>query len=391
MTEQQMLEKFQGIIQFQTTLHENKTDWLLEKLIPLLNIPFDQQSYEQARLYAKENQKPSVYYKQGMTDSRCLVLVEFWTFSSHYIIIRCNESLANQVRELLKQAAKENDLQNCLIKQSKMNDIVRRHDLEIDIVDEFDLWSTLFKQRRFWKEYIFLGLDEEMYPSDDMIYPELVDPIRFNITDDSGFMVWIGDRITDSTLCLSHPSLSKPFELGWDDGAMWHPHVLRWEELDKICLYLTIQYPDHFVVPFLLMHRFAPVTRQDDEKEIARKVKAAWRSLGLFTEEEIEQFDAMVHFKPHFEWSYESDQGWYHACESPSDIYSMRHICNDRFPFKALDEVLQAIDQQMDTAEWKEAEEKWKTLLLTYSTEEDNHWFERRESTRELADGDLPF
>lgn len=377
MNEQQMLEKYQGILQFQTSIDDNKTVELLENLMPLLHIPFNKTSYEQARFTAREKKTTTVFYQHGLADPRCMVLIEFWNYTT-YLIIRFHDSMETAVRDLLKEVIGKDDFQNCLIKQSKMNAIVRRHDLEIDIVDEFDLWNTFFKQRSFWREYIFFKPDEKIHPSQYIIYPELVDPIEFKITDDSAFMVCIGERIVDSTLYLSHPSLLAPFELGWNDFIQCHPHALRWEELEKICLYLTIHHSDQFVVPFLLMHRFALVTKQDDEKAIARKVKAAWRSLGLFTEEEMEQFEVMLHFKPHFAWSYEPNQGWYHACESPDDIYSKRHVCTDRFPFKELDEVLQAIDRQMDSIKWKEAEEKWKALVSTFSKVEDEHWLERK-------------
>lgn len=322
--------------------------------------------------------------------------------SAPTLIIRFNESFEVPIRDLFKQITGKDDLQNCLIQQSKMNEIVRRHNLNIDIVDEFDLWSTIFKSPNFWAKYTFFEHYEvnspakNLIPNEDWIYPELVDPIEFKITNDSGFMIWIDDTINSSSLNLTHPSLAEPFELGWDDLAQWYPHVLRWDELEKICLYLTIQYPNDFVVPFLLMLRFAPVTKEDDEKAIACKVKAAWRSLGLFTEEEIEQFHAMVPFKPDFAWSYESHRKVYHACKAPNGFYSKRHICTDHFPFDALADILRTIHNQIGTDEWRKAKDKWNSLVSTYSIEEDKLWFERKiaiykENSIGLSDDDLPF
>jgi hypothetical protein len=86
----------------------------------------------------------------------------------------------------------------------------------------------------------------------------------------------------------------------------------------------------------------------------------------------------MVWFKPHFEWTQDPVHGWYHACDSPDDVYSMRHVCSGEFPFQALAEVMQAIDRQMDEASWKEAVAKWDALVETYSIDEDEHWLERR-------------
>jgi hypothetical protein len=371
MTEQQLLEKYAGIVQFQVSFYNDEGEEILERIAPLVDISFDKQAY----IEAKGRQKSSIYLKRSQTDARCLVLVEFMTYS-HTLIVRCKEEAGAAVRELLRRNENKK-IENTLIKHSMMNAIVRRYGLNIDIVDEFDLWNTVFKDHRFWWEYVHFDA-HGLYDDDNSIYPELVDPIRFPITEDAGLMVWIGDYIDMSSLHLFHPSLANSFELGWDDLGRWHPHALKWEEFEKLYLFLTLRHPEQFVVPFLLMLRFAVVTRLEDVKAIARKVKVAWRSLGLFSEEEIEQFDRMVWFKPHFEWTQDPVHGWYHACDSPDDVYSMRHVCSGEFPFQALAEVMQAIDRQMDEASWKEAVAKWDALVETYSIDEDEHWLERR-------------
>jgi hypothetical protein len=284
MTEQQLLEKYAGIVQFQVSFYNDEGEEILERIAPLVDISFDKQAY----IEAKGRQKSSIYLKRSQTDARCLVLVEFMTYS-HTLIVRCKEEAGAAVRELLRRNENKK-IENTLIKHSMMNAIVRRYGLNIDIVDEFDLWNTVFKDHRFWWEYVHFDA-HGLYDDDNSIYPELVDPIRFPITEDAGLMVWIGDDIDMSSLHLFHPSLANSFELGWDDLGRWHPHALKWEEFEKLYLFLTLRHPEQFVVPFLLMLRFAVVTRLEDVKAIARKVKAAWRSLGLFSEEEIEQFD----------------------------------------------------------------------------------------------------
>lgn len=221
---------------------------------------------------------------------------------------------------------------------------------------------------------------------EDKVYPELVKPIPFEIAPESKFIISIGDTICQSSVFLDHPSLVEPYLLGWDDAARWHPHVLRWEEFEDIFLYLTICYPKDFVVPFLLMARFAPVTKEDNEKKIAQMMKSALRSLDLFTEDEIEMFDSLVAYKPHFTWEYEAEKELYHACNSPDDIYSMRHICTDKFPFQAFQDVLKSIGIHKNTKLWFEAKAKWDKLVQTYSLKEDEDWLKRREEYWENQD-----
>lgn len=125
-----------------------------------------------------------------------------------------------------------------------------------------------------------------------------MEPIRFEIEQGIELSIEIGEYINQSMLMFKHPTLEEEYELGWDDLGGWHPHVLHWEELEKIVNYLTIQHSDHFVVPFLLLLPFAPISKEEDERTIARRIKAAWRSLQLFKEEEIETFDRQIPYMP---------------------------------------------------------------------------------------------
>lgn len=79
MNTQQMLDKYKGIIQFQTTIYNNKTSEL--KLMLLLQMPSLITNFEEARLKANNEEKKSVFYQQGLTDSRILVLVEFCSYT----------------------------------------------------------------------------------------------------------------------------------------------------------------------------------------------------------------------------------------------------------------------------------------------------------------------
>lgn len=218
-----------------------------------------------------------------------------------------------------------------------------------------------------------------MVPFDEAkTYPELVKPICFEILPSTKLLIEIGDTVAQTSLFLDHPSLDQPYELGWDDAGQWHPHVFRWVEFEQLILFLTIRHSKDFVIPFLLMLPFAPVTKEENERAIARKVKAAFRSLQFFTESEIESFDSIVKYKPHFTWNYDEVRGVYHACDSPDDIYSMRHICTDEFPFSIFDEMFHRIEREKNTVAWQEAVDRWERLVQQYSIDEDETWLDRR-------------
>ncbi|PTM59387.1 hypothetical protein [Desmospora activa] len=377
MNEEQMLDKYAGIMQYQLTLNPTDTDKLLADLIPLLALSFERSAYECACNKAKEENTVSIYYAKSRKDPRCLVLIQFLMSFFCHVIIRFPQTDEQVIRARINEVSHE-DLYDTLTQQSKMNRIVHHYQIDIEVIDEYDLWKTVFKQKNFWNEYARFTSDNEVKDEEALIYPALAKPIYFEIEPKIGLLVDIGDKIFQSMLLFKHPSLDHPYRLGWDDAAHWRPHVLRWAEFKPLIYFLTIRYPDHFVVPFLLLLRFAPITKEEDEGEISKMIKAAWRSLHLFREEEIEQLDRIATYKPHFTWSYEAETGRYHACDAPMDIYSKRHICTDDFPFHAFADLFRSIESYKNTAAWYEAEEKWIRLIAQYGMEGDETWLARR-------------
>lgn len=370
MNMEQMKEKYQGIIQFQCELLLEQVAAIVPAIVSLLALPFDQQ------VYRRKQEQNKVYVTHHKQDPRCLLLIEFSRYFS-LVIVRFPEKLKRKMEALFRRVTQD-PLQDTLIQQSKMNGVVKRHRLTIDIVDEYDLFATTFQQRAFWHEYVKLNNAE--VPSDEcQTYPELVEPICFEIGHGIELLIETGDTILQTELYLKHPSLPSKYELGWDDLGHWHPHVLRWEELEKIVYFLTMKHPDHFVVPFLLLLPFTPITQADHEQAIARKIKAAWRSLQLFTENEIETFDRQILYMPEFKWSYSSDYDVYYVGDDGWDVYSKRHLYGD-FPFAALADLFRVIDSAQQTAAWGEAVAKWKRLIQQSSKAEDEDWFHRRET-----------
>jgi hypothetical protein len=378
MNEQQMREKYAKIIQFQFTYEYQETEELLKVVIPLLDIPFDWSRYEEARQFVKEdvyNQilPKSVYYAKSRRDPRCLILL---SFRQSYLqcIIRFRQQDEQEIRSKIAEVRKKK-LENTLIQQSKMNSIVDLYHLDdIDIVDENDVWRTVFQQKNFWSEYGNIDHWEEN------IYPMLVTPICFAFGSEIELQLNIGDEIGHTYLDLKHPERAAPYSLAWDDGAHPHSDLMRWEEFEQLILYLTIRYPNDFVIPFLLLLRFVPVTAEDDERWISRKIVAALRSLALFHEDEIGKLYDLINYRPNFTWTYDQEEDRYYiGKDAPLGVRSTREIKGvyGEFPFQQFADLIHSTDSYRNTADWQKAKKKWTDLIEQYSTSEDETWLAR--------------
>lgn len=73
------------------------------------------------------------------------------------------------------------------------------------------------------------------------------------------------------------PNLPEPAPLGWDDTAQWHPHALRWSELESICQ--AVDRDRHPGAALALLCRFAAVFEDDDVDGAIAAVDAAYGSL----------------------------------------------------------------------------------------------------------------
>jgi hypothetical protein len=143
-------------------------------------------------------------------------------------------------------------------------------------------------------------------------------------------------------LSLCDPS-GKEFELGWDDQAHWHPHVLRCEELDLICRCVARQDPTlpHPGVTLLLFCRFAPVTDSEDSGRALSLLREAWQSLDLFDEPQICKFLKIVDYRgTGVEWRRDTQQNWVLHLDRDLHprvgLYTLRCTDNPDFPFKPL-------------------------------------------------------
>jgi hypothetical protein len=149
------------------------------------------------------------------------------------------------------------------------------------------------------------------------------------------------------SLVLSH-HMGKTFQLGWDDQAHWHPHVLRCEELDLICQCIARQDDSlpHPGIPLILLCRSAPVTDSEDSEQALWTLREAWHSLGLFDAEQINKFLQVVDFRgTGVEWRRDERKRWVLLQEDEDPrvgLYTLRFSENPDFPFLQLSEALDA-------------------------------------------------
>lgn len=203
--------------------------------------------------------------------------------------------------------------------------------------------------RRFWTDFLWITDAEHTQGQDP--YPLLKDfQFRFSVAD--GFEVSIS---LDQALCFTGLDFAVPGKdsqnIAWDDQAHWHPHVLRWSELDLLCQCVAARDPSlaHPGYPLLFLHRFAPICVGDDIDQIVALLETAWRKLDLFSSAEIttfiERFDAR---DADFHWRFEAGKGWCIEQEDDSasrGLYSLRTAENDEFPFADWEKLIDAAEQ----------------------------------------------
>ena len=135
----------------------------------------------------------------------------------------------------------------------------------------------------------------------------------------------------------------KWIELGWDDQAHWHPHVLRCDELEVICRCIARQDSNllHPGIPLLLLCRFTPITDSEDSERALSVLREAWHSIGLFDDAQINRFLVMVDYRgTGVEWRFEDNQRWMlyldRNLHPKVGLYTLRCPENPDFPFEQL-------------------------------------------------------
>lgn len=159
--------------------------------------------------------------------------------------------------------------------------------------------------------------------------------------------------ILDVCLELDHhelgilaPGLTEPGQLGWDDLGRWHPHALRWSELESICR--AVDGERHPGAALALSCRFAAIFEDDDVEAATAAVEAAYRSLrpadwtGYWPT--AADWLARADLRGQNVTWYTNDAGHRWARQTghnDADFYSIRQG-SDKFPHEALRIALQA-------------------------------------------------
>ncbi|KXX77782.1 hypothetical protein MMYC01_204091 [Madurella mycetomatis] len=196
----------------------------------------------------------------------------------------------------------------------------------------------LLASKRFWSDYFFIT---------DVADPSPYSPHFEDVTLTFSFGRNPQAQYSLSTsfdssfsyipLSFSTPSLRER-EIAHDDQAHWHPHVLRWEELELICRAVAAAdegYP-HPGIPLLFLYRFAPICAGDDVDRIVGMLGSAWKKvLGPGAEREVRRFVERADYTSRgYRWFFEgeSDGGYWwigqgedaESAAASDDVYTRR-------------------------------------------------------------------
>ncbi|MFJ4844553.1 hypothetical protein [Streptomyces sp. NPDC088733] len=147
-------------------------------------------------------------------------------------------------------------------------------------------------------------------------------------------------------LDVEAPGLPEPANVGWDDQAHFHPHVMPWRELDLLCRAVALHDAElrHPGPMLALLCRFAFLDENDDLDTITPLVDAAFESMrpgaggtGRVREETREWFDLRDLRGTGLAWTTLADG--YDAVDQDSTdglpLYSLRTPSSEKFPFAA--------------------------------------------------------
>lgn len=218
----------------------------------------------------------------------------------------------------------------------------------------------------FWSQYYFLshpGVEYEGIGNYDEIVPpnDLYQTPGFTLKHCRLPFPVTGRRgvLLDFTCSLDYFSLDllpgdgTQVELGWDDEAHWHPHVLRWDELELICKCLSVRDASfaHPGLALLLLCRWAPLTDTDDADHVLSLLRGAADRVGVTSPDLVHSLFARLDKRGNgFEWEHAPEQGWVLRQDNPlipqkgfrykTQLYTLRSPGNGDFPFAELNAML---------------------------------------------------
>ncbi len=228
---------------------------------------------------------------------------------------------------------------------------------ELDNVPKEDSLKLYWRTRQFWTDYLFvtespigIGKSAPYYRLEDF-------ELEFRIGNDYILTLSFDECLMTTALGITVQD-RKQIWLADNDRLSLCFDVFRWEELETICRALAIQKIEysHPGFPLLLLHRFAPVCRGDDEELIIYSLEAAWKTLDLFSGTEITSFiDEYVVGDSWLQWRPKIPKGWFieidEEYEYSDSWYSTRSAESSEFPFSAWEEMLQCARNDLSQLE----------------------------------------
>nr|BFE32315.1 hypothetical protein GCM10010200_045660 [Actinomadura rugatobispora] len=191
----------------------------------------------------------------------------------------------------------------------------------------------------FWSAYLF---------EDDAPDFEEEEPCRaeFDVGDGHALVLDVDLAYGAFELAVAVPGTAEPIQVGWDDQAHFHPHVMRWSELDLLARAAALRDAElRHPGPFLaLLARFAVLDEQDDPDAMAPLVDGAFHlvrpgTVSGLRPETREWYELRDLRGTGLLWTTRPDG--HPAVDQPLDIsierplYSLRAPDSDDFPFAA--------------------------------------------------------
>ncbi|MDP9793582.1 hypothetical protein J2S43_002094 [Catenuloplanes nepalensis] len=143
----------------------------------------------------------------------------------------------------------------------------------------------------FWRAYHFEtddldagDLDDDDPDADDLDVDAVIADdddlmtVEFPVGGGYALVLDIDVELREITLEMRSPNEPDRVQLGWDDESHWHPHVLRWDELDLIARAAAVHDPEvrHPGPVVALAGRFVVLGAGDDLDRITPLVDAAY-------------------------------------------------------------------------------------------------------------------
>jgi hypothetical protein len=202
----------------------------------------------------------------------------------------------------------------------------------------------------FWSRYLFEqthALGNPFFRSEDAPQPRVEDcTLAFRVGDNIGLDLSLSANLGYISLAVVHPSLSTPHEIAWDDEVHWHPHLMRWTELDTFCKACERSGNGETQGALLLLYRFTPICNDNDYALASHLLDRAWATVvGVKQAVAESRLARMDHRDSGFEWV-SKPSGWFiqqsqeASKDAKAQLYSLRHPDNPEFPSAAFASVM---------------------------------------------------